>query len=448
MRSTAAWVWVVVLVWLGGAGCVGTIQGIDDDTGDDDGGDDDGGDDDSGDDDGGDDDGGDDDGGLEEPGPFDGLGEFSADVYEFTELDPWTMMIRELEDWYFPVMYLVAGNDSAVLIDTGRGRGPLAILIEDFYEGDIAVVASDSRLPNLCGAHQFDEVYLFDNEYAHDYMYEWHGGRCWDDEPLTYFDVTGWIDDGHVFDPGARPLEVVHAPGHTSDSIAIWDETLGWLFTGWTVYPDETIDVANGESDFDAYRDSLDALVGLASGAEQVAGGRGWALPADKAFVSAVQGGAADIDSGSATGYVYGTVTYYPFEGDPPFAIDVGNWLHDEPFVDGNLTILAFEGSVDPGDGHTHYDVQIENTGPDDILGGFYVDVFQDYQQIPDVGEIGEGYTYVGGLAGHATEWVEVVIQDAPTNSPWTSWTRVDTDMWITETDEGDNEAGPITIAP
>ena len=93
----------------------------------------------------------------------------------------------------------------------------------------------------------------FDNAYAHDFMNEWHGGgRCWDDQLLTSFPVADWSDDGHVFDPGARPLEVIHTPGHTTDSLAVWDETLGWLFTGWTLYPSETIDVATGDSDFDA----------------------------------------------------------------------------------------------------------------------------------------------------------------------------------------------------
>jgi len=447
MRWIWAWAGIGILALGVGVGCPGSLQGLDDDAGDDDAGDDDGGDDDAGDDDGGDDDTGDDDAGLVEPGPFDGLGSFTDDVYEVTELDPWTVAIRELEDWYFPVMYLVAGNDQALLIDTGRDRGDLAAVIEGFYDGAVFVLASDSRWPNLCGAHRFDEVYLFDNAYAHDYMYEWHGGgRCWGDQLLTWFDVTDWIDDGFEFDPGARPLEVIHTPGHTSDSVAVWDETLGWLFTGWTLYPSETIDVANGDSDFDAYRASLDQLQGIAAGAEFVSGARGWDLPNDKAFVGTVRDGASAIDGGTATGYVYGTVTYYPFDGPPPFALDVGNWLHDEPFVDGNLTILGFEAAVDQGTGHVHYDVLIENTGPEDILGGFYVDVYGDHPQIPPLGDIGEGYTYVAGLAAGEQRWIDVVIEDGPGVGTWTSWVRVDTDQWITETDESDNEFGPLTV--
>jgi glyoxylase-like metal-dependent hydrolase (beta-lactamase superfamily II) len=44
------------------------------------------------------------------------------------------------------------------------------------------------------------------------------------------------IKDGHVFDLGNRSLEVVHTPGHSGDSIMLFDNENKILFTGDTFY--------------------------------------------------------------------------------------------------------------------------------------------------------------------------------------------------------------------
>jgi len=431
-----------------GCGGGGLVLNDDDDFSDDDTGDDDVSDDDTGDDDTGDDDTVEE---LESPGPFEELGSFTDGPFEFLTLDPWTVAIRELDDLWGadPWMILMAGNDSALLLDSGINRGDIRGAIEAFYGGEVRVLLTRSIRNSTCGAHRFDEVALYSSDFSTQYMDEHHGGWCYDGGDLEYFEVSHWVADGDLFDTGARTLEAVHTPGHTGDSIAVWDPTLGWLFTSHSVYLDQVIDVATGDSDFGDYLGTMDLLEEMAGEASGLLGGRG-TVQHSESLVAEVRDGAQDIDAGAAVGYVYGQVTYYPFESPAGwFAIDVGNWLHDEPFVDGNLVITGMTGAAVGGE--THYEVTIRNVGPEDILGGFYVDIFPDEPSLPAEGTIGEVYEYVYGLAGNSEETVSLVLADAPPQqqeSPWYSYARVDTDGYIIETDEADNGYGPVEVYP
>jgi len=384
---------------------------------------------------------------LEGPGPFDALSEYGHGPFWLTPLDGWTLAIREADGAHEPLMYLLAGNCSALLLDTGVDSADLRAAVDSAYDGEVQVLLSHSLRDATCGAHGFDRVALLDVPFAAEYLDEYHGGACYDWAELQPFDVTDWIDDGHRFELGGRSPEVIATPGHTPDSIAVLDETLGWLLTGPSVFDygySAVLDVTHGASDFAAYRTSLDLLADLATDVDRIAGGRG-NLELEPGLAAAVRDGADAIDAGAATGYVYGPVTYYPFT-DPlgEFWIGVGNWLHDEPFVDGNLTVLDVSATV--GETETVYVVRFTNTGSDDVLGTFWVDLYVDHETIPEMGAFGETYDAVGGLAAGQIGEKELVVKGIPDDTGWTSWARVDTDGLITETDETDNDFGPLAV--
>ena len=76
--------------------------------------------------------------------------------------------------------------------------------------------------------------------------------------PEAGFDVEGFrtracrptrlLEEGNVVDLGDRRFEVLHVPGHTPGSIALWDEAARLLFTGDTVYPDDVLHGEDGEA--------------------------------------------------------------------------------------------------------------------------------------------------------------------------------------------------------
>ena len=69
--------------------------------------------------------------------------------------------------------------------------------------------------------------------------------------PWEGFDVAGWrtpaieptrlLRDGDVVDLGDRAFEVLHVPGHTAGSLALWDPRARVLFTGDTAALDDPL---------------------------------------------------------------------------------------------------------------------------------------------------------------------------------------------------------------
>jgi glyoxylase-like metal-dependent hydrolase (beta-lactamase superfamily II) len=70
------------------------------------------------------------------------------------------------------------------------------------------------------------------------------------------------LQDGERVNLGGRELEVISAPGHTPDSVVLFDRKNGLLFTGDTFYPGP-IYLFVPETDFAAYVRSVARLAAL-----------------------------------------------------------------------------------------------------------------------------------------------------------------------------------------
>lgn len=74
--------------------------------------------------------------------------------------------------------------------------------------------------------------------------------------------VSKWLHDGDHIDLGGRTIEVIATPGHTPDSICLFDRANGLLFTGDTYYPG-TIWLYRPETDLAAYGNSVRKIAAL-----------------------------------------------------------------------------------------------------------------------------------------------------------------------------------------
>jgi glyoxylase-like metal-dependent hydrolase (beta-lactamase superfamily II) len=76
------------------------------------------------------------------------------------------------------------------------------------------------------------------------------------------FNITHWLRRGEKIDLGGRVLEVISTPGHTPDSISLWDAEESLLFVG-DMYYAGPIYLYRPETDLDAYEASIARMISL-----------------------------------------------------------------------------------------------------------------------------------------------------------------------------------------
>ena len=122
-----------------------------------------------------------------------------------------------IEDSRGGVMYLVAGTERALLIDTGWGPGDLSALVATLTPLPLVVVNTHAHPDHMGGNGQFPQIYIHLR-----------------DLPAVQDTVTRHtaVYDGYCLDLGQRQVRVIGVPGHTPGSICLLDTETRIVFTG------------------------------------------------------------------------------------------------------------------------------------------------------------------------------------------------------------------------
>jgi glyoxylase-like metal-dependent hydrolase (beta-lactamase superfamily II) len=179
-----------------------------------------------------------------------------------------------LDPFFESNVWHVRGATRDLVVDTGNGIGDLGSELASLV-GDrpVVAVATHDHFDHIGGLHAFeerwcheadadgirepDELALLREDFAPGLEDEirWYGyeppDRVITALPREGFDVAGWrtpateptrlLGEGDVVDLGDRVFEVLHVPGHTAGSIALWDANRGVLFTGDTAALDDPL---------------------------------------------------------------------------------------------------------------------------------------------------------------------------------------------------------------
>jgi glyoxylase-like metal-dependent hydrolase (beta-lactamase superfamily II) len=146
-------------------------------------------------------------------------------------------------------IYLVAGDDKALLIDTGIGVADLAQFVKTITTLPLTVVNTHGHPDHAGGNFQFSKVYAHPLDFElikHFTSQEFHKNTIQrvlkENADLASFilkDIRTYelpsiepVQAGDVFDLGNRKLEVIETPGHTKGSIVLLDAGNRMLFTG------------------------------------------------------------------------------------------------------------------------------------------------------------------------------------------------------------------------
>ncbi len=185
------------------------------------------------------------------------------------EIAPKTWLISEYK---LVNMYLLEGDERALLIDSGTGIGPLYEDVKKLTDKPVTLVLTHSHFDHDGGVKPFGRLYVHKADLSTPNMLAPAGMRslkecreyyvrsrgivrnpgCEDELMQLVHDDDGKveripIEDGYTFDLGNRTVEVIHTPGHSKGSICLLDPKTRLLFTGDTcndcllIYKDPTI---------------------------------------------------------------------------------------------------------------------------------------------------------------------------------------------------------------
>jgi glyoxylase-like metal-dependent hydrolase (beta-lactamase superfamily II) len=209
------------------------------------------------------------------------------DWFAFDKLEPGTWLVGEPGHVN---CFLIEGGDAAVLVDTGLGIADIKAAAGKLTDRPVLVVNTHSHSDHRGGNWRFTDVAAHplaakvltepvDREYlmgylpiAREQLAAYQRAREDDERFFHLFtavtrprplpaDAGSWtvpagpapkpLADGQRVDLGGREVTVLHAPGHSPDSLCLLDERNGLLFAGdtlitgdfWAHTPDTEIEV-------------------------------------------------------------------------------------------------------------------------------------------------------------------------------------------------------------
>jgi glyoxylase-like metal-dependent hydrolase (beta-lactamase superfamily II) len=140
--------------------------------------------------------------------------------------------------------YLIEGETVALLFDTGPGQRNIRPVAESLTRLPIIACASHLHYDHTGGLHRFDRIAMADLPilrtcegdgvfHAPDDLYLGH----WEDMIWTPLHITDWWPVGEPVDLGNRNLDLLATPGHSPDSVSLFDQSANILFAADFVYP-------------------------------------------------------------------------------------------------------------------------------------------------------------------------------------------------------------------
>jgi glyoxylase-like metal-dependent hydrolase (beta-lactamase superfamily II) len=208
----------------------------------------------------------------------------AADWFRISPVDDELTVISEphVDELLHANMWLVRGRERDLLVDCGLGVASLRTALDPvLWDRDPVLVVTHAHVDHMGSAHEFPDCLAHPAEAVGDpppgsLAGPALGAELGLDEALPPLLISALPDagydpaayrlrpgvvsrpllDGDAVDPGGRSFTVLHLPGPSPGSIALFDPGDGTLFSGDVVYDGALLDTIAG-SDRAQYRESM-----------------------------------------------------------------------------------------------------------------------------------------------------------------------------------------------
>lgn len=209
--------------------------------------------------------------------------------YAVADLGQGTYAIGEPRYGQCNFSYLIVGTRRALLFDTGPGIRDIAPVVAALTRLPVQALPSHLHFDHVGDLEKFSDVALPDLPALRRQL---HAGRFrlgfyqylgfTEGFPRPGFPVTQWIRPDSQIELGGRSLRLLSVPGHTPESVVLYEAQARRLFAGDFIYPSSIYAYLPG-ADLEAYAASARRVEQLLDEGSVVYGAHGCdALPSVK----------------------------------------------------------------------------------------------------------------------------------------------------------------------
>lgn len=178
-----------------------------------------------------------------------GVHSMTSSSLKVTQLHTDLWVIEDILSNENSMTYVLCGNDAALVFDTGLGRSPVLPEVRKLTQLPLIACLSHWHFDHSGAAHEFAELVGWNSPAMHQAAMRGIssttiesevGYEFWESVGEVYavraFPQIRMLSDIQTISLGGYKLEVIHTPGHTKDSLCLYEPHRKWLFSGDTIY--------------------------------------------------------------------------------------------------------------------------------------------------------------------------------------------------------------------
>jgi hydroxyacylglutathione hydrolase len=172
----------------------------------------------------------------------------------------WILRQSKCTNFEGPFMFLLFGQDKALMFDTGAGGIQIYNTVNPIVQAWATAHGKVNYPLVVAHTHGHGDHVAGDSQFTGKPNVTVVGTS--QTAVAAFFGFTDWPNDLRTYELGGRTLDVIAIPGHQSAHIALYDRETALLLTGDTLYPGHLfINGAVSQGNFTKYKASTQRLV-------------------------------------------------------------------------------------------------------------------------------------------------------------------------------------------